>query len=116
MMHDKELSIRILKNGYICVFAPDLKVKHVHTKSTYDTIQKSFHSGKYQYKLQIKHKGINSKGVINPLRPFKAILDSPNVFPQKKTKFFQLATIIILMEFLHQLGLGFKYQVQPGND
>ena len=42
MMHDKELSLRLLLNKKICIYVSDLVVKHMHTKSFSDALGKSF--------------------------------------------------------------------------
>lgn len=104
MMHDKEMTIRLLSAGYVCVFAPDLKVAHEHTKSATDAFRKSFYSGEFQFKLQRKHPNFHYQRVIRPLRPVQIIRDSRALLTSIGARVLYLVLFIFILEYLHQLG------------
>jgi|SRR5579859_4140179 len=103
-MHDKELAIRLLRRGHVCVFAPDLVARHNHTKSVRDAMQKSFASGRSLYRLQTKHSGVLSDRVVNIFRPFQTIVRSLSFIGGLGWKSVLLVGSIMALEYCHQAG------------
>lgn len=108
MMHDKELALRLLQNGYICVFVPKLQIKHNHTKSVRDAASKSFVSGRYHFHLLREHAEVDSSSVIDPIQPFRIISDSRGFLRSLKWRASMLLPFIFLLEYCHQLGYAFE--------
>ncbi|MBT5304977.1 MAG: glycosyltransferase [Candidatus Scalindua sp.] len=105
-MHDKELTYRILKSGSTCVYLPNLKIRHHHTKSFKDALQKSFKSGRMTVLLMNKHPEVfaGKSSPINIRRPYQIIVKSNHIFGKSRTKKYSLIYYIFLLEYCHQLG------------
>jgi len=105
MMHDKEFTIRLLKQQRICAFIPDLKIQHKHTKSFRDACKKSFHSGKYRILLEEKHADIMPKGklldVVAPLQKLQIALKRKE---EAQINIIAFVIFAFLFEYLHQFG------------
>lgn len=104
MMHDKELSLRLLLNKKNCIYASDLVVKHVHTKSFSDALGKSFFSGKASYRLYKKHKSVLKNTVLNPIKPVRNLVDAAPLLRSLKIKGVLLVFFIFVLEYVHQAG------------
>lgn len=105
MMHDKEIALRLLQNRCICVFVPNLVVRHNHTKSVFDAMSKSFRSGKYNYRLHARYPTATSLrpvlGFKKPLKPLKSTIQLTN---KLGWKLFPLIPLVFSLEYLHQFG------------
>jgi glycosyltransferase involved in cell wall biosynthesis len=103
MMHDKDLTINLLKRHMRCCFIPELKIQHKHTKSLEDAIKKSFRSGEYRARLEIKHADIinpySALSLSAPFRKLNIALKHKNSLHIKPVAFIFYA---FLFEYLHQ--------------
>ena len=108
MMHDTELALRLLQEGHLCVFVPEMQIKHSHTKSLRIAMAKSFSSGQYHYHLRRKHPLAAIDRVIRPLRPFKIVSVSWGFIRSLRWRGIFLMPIIFWLEYLHQLGYGIE--------
>lgn len=103
MMHDKEFTISLLKRQKVCVFIPELRIKHKHTKSLRDALIKSFRSGKYRALLEQKHPDtLQSHRILDlgaPLKKLEVALNHEGELQIKPTAFIIFA---FLFEYLHQ--------------
>ncbi len=102
MMHDKDLAFRCMLNQHVCVFAPDLCIKHRHTKSVTDVLTKSFNSGKACYFLKQKYGNLYNRIIFNPVRPFWIAKQAIPLVRVLKWETLQLLFYIFLLEYLHQ--------------
>lgn len=107
-MHDKELTYRLLLNKDICVYNPEMKITHHHTKSFIDSCQKSFKSGRMKFQFGKKHKNeFKSENYLSISMPFRIINNSKKCFNKKN--FHSLVTYIFILEYLNQLGFIYEY-------
>jgi len=105
-MHDKELTLRLLKKGIATVFCPALKIKHFHTKSLNDALNKSFRSGQMSFKLRQKHRELDC------IAPFSLDLRNPLIIVNKarptvkrsNLRLFSLNILIFILDYTHQIG------------
>ena len=104
MMHDKELTIRLLKAQKCCAYISDLKIQHKHTKSFRDATIKSFRSGKYQFLLEKLHSDIVRKQTIDLGAPLQKLRSSSSQRHHLDIYRIRLLFYTFLFEYLHQLG------------